>query len=188
MGRLTVLVLLLSSGTAATPFTLTFNDLPLGSDVLDSYRPGTGASFTSGLTVVSGGVYLEPGDQSAELSQAVTLSFDSVQPLISFYGMGLLTVEYYLGPQLVWTDSNPPDLWYPYAGFWIDRAVLTPSGTARIDTVTNELILGPEPAAVWLVAGGGLALIAIRRRRFRGVVALGAARATYGLRKIRRLI
>lgn len=178
MGRFTLLVLLLSSGTVATPFTLTFNDLPLGSDVLDSYRPGTGASFTSGLTVVSGGVYLEPGDQSAELSQAVTLSFDSVQPLISFYGMGLLTltVEYYLGPQLVGTESYPPDLWYPYAGSWIDRVVLTPGGTARIDTVTNEFIVLPEPAAVWLVPGGVLALIAIRRRRFRGAVALGAAR------------
>ena len=180
---LPVVLTLVIHASPAPAFFLSFDDLPTGVDVLDSYQ-SQGVTVTPGLIATGGGVPLgNPPHQSALITVA-SVSLHSASPFsfLSFYlSMGAtdsLEVSLYDGAgglhQSVTFGGQGipwPDEWNPVAtpdlsGTIAQSAVLHVSspGSVRIDSLTDEGHVIPEPATIFLVVVGWLLLVMGGRR------------------------
>jgi len=155
-------------------FSLSFNELQFGEDVLEYYNggfggagsgpgPAAGISFTPGLIAVAGDVYLDPDGKAAELDapEVIMNVSDGFSGLVQFYLLGgPIDVAFYdeldgLG-NLVGTISSPG---FEPVGEILPQfhsAVLSgTTGITRIDVLLggppDSPRLLPEPSALLLL-------------------------------------
>ena len=177
-------------------FSLSFNELQFGEDVLEYYNggfggagsgpgPAFGVSFTSGLTAVEGDVYGDPDGKAAELDapEVIMNVSDGFSGLVQFYGLGgPIDVAFYdeldgLG-NLVGTISSPGLGAVSELLPQFHSAVFSgTSGITRIDVLSfgppGGLLLTPEPSSLLLLATAvGMAWAVRRSRRHVGRAAL----------------
>ena len=169
-------------------FSLSFNELQFGEDVLEYYNggfggagsgpgPAFGVSFTSGLTAVEGDVYGDPDGKAAELDapEVIMNVSDGFSGLVQFYLVGgPIDVAFYdeldgLG-NLVGTISSPGLGAVSELLPQFHSAVFSgTSGITRIDVLSfgppGGLLLTPEPSSLLLLATAALALLVARSRR-----------------------
>jgi hypothetical protein len=156
-------------------FSLNFNELQFGEDVLEYYNggfggagsgpgPAFGVSFTSGLIAVEGDAYQDPDGKAAELDASEVIMnvfvnvFDGTTGLVNFYLLGgPIEVAFYdeldgLG-NLVGTISSPGSEPVNDTLTQFHSAVF--SGTTRIDQLLGGPpggpLLLPEPSTLLLL-------------------------------------
>ncbi|NTU42740.1 MAG: PEP-CTERM sorting domain-containing protein [Nitrospirales bacterium] len=173
-----VLLAMTISIADADAFTLSFNDLSIGTDVLTSYELAHDVTFTAGLHVVSPGAYSsEIPNNGAEISGGtiVTMSVTQGIPGLSFYYNGMAELKAYDLAGIVFFDQALPSAsmpWEPYAAFFSAPAYkvdfIVPLGcTFHLDPLdTSGGAVIPEPSTIILLGAGlaGLAGLRFRRR------------------------
>jgi hypothetical protein len=170
-------------------FSLSFNELQFGEDVLEYYNggfggagsgpgPALGISFTPGLIAVEGDVYFDPDGKAAELDapEVIMNISGGFSGLVQFYVLGgPIDVAFYdeldgLG-NVVGTMSSPGSDVVNETLPEFHSAVF--SGTTRIDQLLGGPpggpLLLPEPSTLLLLATG-IGLVCIRLRRKGAVV------------------
>jgi PEP-CTERM motif len=175
-------------------FSLSFNELQFGEDVLEYYNggfgsagsgpgPALGLSFTAGLIAVEGDVYLDPDGKAAELDapEVIMNISGGFSGLVQFYVLGgPIDVAFYdeldgLG-NLVGTISSPePDAVNETLLEFHSAVFSGTNGLTRIDVLSfgppGGPLLTPEPSTLLLLATG-IGLVCIRLRR-KGAVERG---------------
>lgn len=168
-------------------FSLSFNELQFGEDVLEYYNgglggagsgpgPALGLSFTPGLIAVEGDVYGDPDGKAAELDAPEVIMNVSAgfSGLVQFYLGGPIDVAFYdeldgLG-NLVGTISSPgSDVVNETLAEFHSAVFSGTTGITRIDQLSlgppGGPLLVPEPSALLLLATGiGLVCILLRRK------------------------
>jgi len=179
---ITILLALRPSAAQAT--TLSFDQLQVGEGILEYYNgglgsmgtgpgPSLGVSFTPVWTVSTPDVYGAANGKSAAFSGMGTVSFHAEwSGAFSFYySGGPTTLQLYSEENGLGTLHDTLNLpasseFQPIGGLGAFRSlVFTSTGSSRIDVLTNEGFVIPEPAAAQLFGIGLLGFLVAWRRR-----------------------
>lgn len=162
--------MLIISNSHAEAFNLSFDNLEVGTDVLESYKDTHGITFTTGLYVISDGAYqYQYPNQGAQINElkTVKMTIPYGTDLLSFYFNGSATLKAYdFYGELVFQENPLPCLgpWSPYAAYFIENVYevdfVVPQGKFfQVDPLTNQGVVIPEPSTCLLFLFGMLGML-----------------------------
>jgi len=159
--------------SSAKAINLPFDDLSVGTDVLNSYGTSQGITFSTGLYVTNDGAYDNP-DKGAKIQGPNIVTMASLQGiyLLSFYFNGAATLNAY-GSQgeLVFQETANffESGWSPYAASFNSAVYqvdfIVSSGDFLVDAITDEGHVIPEPSTLILLGSSLIGLVGIRIKR-----------------------
>jgi hypothetical protein len=168
------------SSSHAEAFTFSFNDLAVGTDVLESYKDTNDITFTTGLYVINEGAYKgQLPNQGAEIngSKTVKMSIPEGTDLLSFYFNGSATLkayDFYGG--LVFEEIPQPwttGPWSVFGEIFKDTVyevdfIVSEGNFLQIDPLTNDGIVIPEPSTCLLLLFGILGMAGMKKKAWKG--------------------
>lgn len=169
------------SNAHAEAFTFSFDNLAVGTDVLESYKHIEDITFTTGLYVINDGAYpYQFPNQGAQIngSETVKMSIPWGTGLLSFYFNGLATLKAYdfygdlvfQATPLPWTEP-----WSPYAAHFTKTVYevdfIVPEGDFfQVDPLTNQGAVIPEPSTCLLLLFGILGMVGMKKKVMSGAL------------------